>query len=59
MDQRMINANDPTSFGGETIKAREKSAQDYYMPGDEEYANANAMSTPTSKKNRRRDTVTI
>ena len=55
----MINANDPTSFGGETIKAREKSAQDYYMPGDEEYANANAMSTPTSKKKRRRDTVTI
>ena len=37
MDQRLIDANDPTSFGGDIIKANEKKKQeDYYMPGDEE-----------------------
>ena len=40
MDQRMIDVNDPTSYGSDTIRAKEethlKKKQDSYMPGDED-----------------------
>ena len=56
MDQRLIDAYDPTSFGGDIIKAKEDQKNDMYMPGDEDQITEDGQAKKTTKRS---DTVTI